>query len=330
MHLFNKHLFFSFLITLGTAQSMHAFSFTIWGDAPAPAQPASLAQTTAQSQAPAATLAQAAQQPQPSTVALGIGEDAGIRYVMTTQFTPEEIDQYPGYEKAFALHAVSRLESENPQDMAAISHLVNRHPQFADYLERVAAYKKSKMHPTVKRDIFRAKRPIMNAPMAAQIAGMTVLGTAWESVRPKAAMQEFGVNSVSLLSSLIFEDDFRAEAGGEMRRGVSNIPKDLYEQLPTNIAVNIGTVAAYNVLTRELEERFGDPLPMPAYDPKSNNITRYSYMAIKWGASQIVCSLIAGFIVAPIINTTTSTASTVKDAINGPIDVLSGMDNNNW
>lgn len=172
----NKQVVLSIMLALSFTQSMHSdLAAAMAPDACA--SPVSLAQVTAQSQASAKSVGDAIQQAKPSQALLAFHTEDGLRFAVTTAFTPEEIDKYPQYIPAFTSHAAASLESENPQDVASISHLIEKYPDMAAYLDDFAAYKYKKgggMNNEVRKRLNKANRkPIMTQQMALGIAQST-------------------------------------------------------------------------------------------------------------------------------------------------------------
>ena len=354
MHLFNKQLILSFIIAFAGTQSVHA-SLAAAIDSQVIAQPVSLAQTSGQSQAPALSLPQAAEQAKPSTVALHYHRDeaSGIRFLEVAPFTPKEIDRYPGYEGAFAEHAASHLESENPADIAAIAHLVHAYPEIAARLAAEAPNRKT-VHKDIKKALATSKRPpIMTVDKAVAIAKAAPANSAmWHLIwgyrkastdatqaikhtevffgeRKLSAFQFDNEVFISKMKALrASQDQTNAEIlssfGNDVLKTVKTAPKAVVLGLPRAIPVGIGTAALMHVTLREFDERVGDPFPCPKYDPKSKNVAYHSCVYAKWALRNVVVPwALSNFVVAPIYDKTTSS---IKDLAAQQIDFSSNID----
>lgn len=313
------------MVAFGSITALHA-DLVVAPDAPS--APVSLAQATAQSQAPAATLAQATEQAKPSTVTLGVMQEQGIRMVITTQFTPEEIDRYSGFEGAFAEHAAKCLESENPADVAAVAHLVHSHPEVAEKLAGIAP--NYKVHKDIKKALSTSKRPpVMTLKKAAEIAKnapleLAGMHLAWGLIHAlNAGSQEYEKWEVLATHELLpvvhpvivkcFKDatDRQSALGWSkfthtLQEPIRTAPKTVLNQLPRAIAVGVGTAALSHVALREFDERVGDPLPCPPYDPKGNNRAHEACKLLKMALRDFVVPMaISTFVVARAIDKTT-------------------------
>jgi len=298
---------------------------------PAHVAQASLAAATAQAESPAVTLRVAIQphrqealaQAKPSQALLYIQKIEGISFQTVTPFTPEEIDKYPDYIGAFAQHAALNLGSDNLQDIASINYLVQKYPDIGVILGDIAKnYAGEKFNNETRKTLNRANRtPIMSRAIAAQVVKSTLTYGLVSAVAGRSI--DRGLNDVNdrLLEARNEDAPFNIPSWNSLLRNtgdtLGNEAVGYIKKLPRTIPVALGTTALTNIILREFDERVGDLLPDPKYNPSGDNSRRKKYALLKYFLrNQALPFVISNFIVAPAVDAATGVA---KDASRGEL-----------